>query len=154
MSKINNFLNFHSRMFSTLTFRHALTMDQHCWDLACVSTLKTLVSLYRCVLKQILLKSTSPADEDFKTLCILSLKLRFELNKGIFMHKIMFESAPPYLKQLFQVNRSRGIHKITIAIARTDLFKFSLTYAWAVLWSLLPESLKNTVSRDFNPSQC
>ena len=93
-----------------------------------------------------LLKSTSPTDTDYKTLCILPLKLRFEHNKGIFMYKIMFEIAPPYLKQLFQVSRSRGLNKITIMIPRIDLFKSSLTYSGAVLWNSLPEPLKKPIS--------
>ena len=52
------------------------------WDLACVSTLESLVSLHRRALKLILLKSSPLTDADYKTLCILPLKLRFELNKG------------------------------------------------------------------------
>ena len=114
------------------------------WDLACDPTLKPLVSLHRRALKLILLKSTSLTVTDYKTLCILPLKLRFEHNKGIFMYKIMFEIAPPYLKQLFQVNRSRGLNKITIMIPRIDLFKSSLTFSGAVLWNSLPEPLKKT----------
>ena len=116
------------------------------WDLACVSTLKPLVSLHRRALTLILLKSTSLTVAGYKTLCILLLKLRFELNKGIVMYKIIFEIAPPHLKQFFQVNRSRGLSKITIMIPRIDLFKSSLTYSGAILWNSLPESLKTLIS--------
>ena len=84
--------------------------------------------------------------KDFKTLCLLPLKIRFELNKGIFMCKIVFESVLPYLKQLFQVSWPPGMNKITVKIPRTDLFKSSLTYTRAILWNSLPESLKNTIS--------
>ena len=138
LSKMKHFLNFHTRkLFFTPTFRHALTMDQRC-----VSTLKPLVSLHRCALKLKLLKSTSLTDADYKTLCILPPKLGFELNNGIFMYRIMFESAPPYLKQLFQVSLSRGMNKIYIMIPRIDLFRSSLTYSGAVLWNSRPKSLK------------
>ena len=131
------------------TFFHAhiqacLDYGSTLWDSACVSTLKPLVSLHRRALKLILLKSSPLTDADDKTLCILPLKLGFEHNKGIFMYKIMFESAPAYLKQLFQVNRSQGMNKISITILRIDLFKSSLTYSGAVLWNSLPESLKNS----------
>ena len=58
------------------------------------------------------------------------------------MFRIMFESAPSYLRQLFQVNRSSYMNKITTTIPRTDLFKSSLTYSSAVLWNSLTESQK------------
>ena len=64
---------------------------------------------------------------------MLPLKLRVELNKGIFKFKIMFDSAPPYLRQLFQVNPSHGTNKITTTIPGIDLFKSSLAYSGAVL---------------------
>ena len=144
LSQIKHFLNFQARK---LSFFHGhiqacLDYGSTVWDSACVSTLKPLVSLHRRALKLILLKSTSLTVTDYKALCILPLKLRFELNKGIFMYEIMFEIAPPYLKQLFQVNRSRGLDKITIMIPRIDLFKSNLTYSGAVLWNSLPEPLK------------
>ena len=111
LSKIKHFLNFHAR--KTCFHAHiqaSLDYGSTLWDLVCVSTLKPLVSLHRRALKLILLKSISLTDTDYKMLCILPLKFRFELNKGICVYKIMFESAPPYLKQLFQVNRSRGMN--------------------------------------------
>ena len=130
---LENFF-FHAHIQAYLDYGSTL------WDSACVSTLKPLVSLHRRALKLILLKSSPLTDADYKTLCILPLKLR--LNKGTFMFKIMFGSAPAYLKQLFLVNRSRGMNKISISIPRIDLFKSSLTYSGAVLWNSLPESLK------------
>ena len=159
--KIKHFLNFQARkLFFHAHIQACLDYGSTVWDSACVSTLKPLVSLHRRALKLILLKSTSLTDTDYKTLCILPLKLRFEHNKGIFMYKIMFEIAPTYLKQLFQVNRSRGLNKITIMIPRIDLFKSSLTYSGAVLWNSLPEPLKKThiyiflQKQIFNSSQC
>ena len=132
-----------NKTFSQLSRQKTVFFHAHIVGLSLfVSTLKPLVSLHRRALKLILLKSTSVTVTDYKTLCILPLQLRFELNKGIFMYKIMFEIAPPYLKQLFQVNRSRGLNKITIMIPRNDLFKSSLTYSGAVLWNSLPEPLK------------
>ena len=143
LSKIKHFLNLHARkLFFHAHIQACLDCGSTLWDLACVSALKPLVSLHRRALKLILLKSTLLADADYKTLCILPLKLRFDLIKGIFMYKIMSESAPPYLKQLFQVNRSRGRNKISITIPRIDLFKSSLTYSGAVLCNSLPEPLK------------
>ena len=147
LSKVKHFLNFHARkLFFHTHIQACLDYGSTLWDSACVSTLKPLVSLHRRALKLILLKSSPLADADYKVLCILPLKLRFELNKGTFMYKIMFESAPAYLKQLFQVNRSRGMNKISITIPRIDLFKSSLTYSGAVLWNSLPESLKKPIS--------
>ena len=132
---LENFF-FHAHIQACLDYGSTL------WDSACVSTLKPLVSLHRRALKLILLKSSPLTDADYKALCILPLKLRFELNKGTFMFKIMFGSAPAYLKQLFLVNRSRGMNKISITIPRIDLFKSNLTYSGAVLWNSLPGSLK------------
>ena len=122
LSQIKHFLYFHARkLFFHAHIPVCLDYGWTMWDSACVSTL-------RRALKLILLKSTSLIVTDYKTLCILPRKLRLEL-KRIFMCKIMFEIAPPYLKQLFQVNRSWGLNKITIMIPRIDLFKFSLTYS-------------------------
>ena len=148
-----------SQLSRQKTFFHAhiqacLDYGSTLWDLACVSTLKPLVSLHRRALKLILLKSTPLTDADYKTLRILQLKLRFELNKGIPMYKIMSESSPSYLKQLFQVNRTRGMNKISITIPRTDLYKSSLTYSGAVLRILLPESFKKKKKKKKkNPKQ-
>ena len=144
LSKVKHFLNFHARkLFFHAHIQACLDYGSTLWDSACVST---LVSLHRRALKLILLKSSPLTDADYKALCILPLKLRFELNKGTFMYKIMFESAPAYLTQLFQVNRSKGMNKISITIPRIDLFKSSLTYSGAVLWNSLPESLKKPIS--------
>ena len=74
------------------------------WDLACASTLKSLASLQTRTLKLILLKCTSLNDEDHKTLNILPLKL----NKGIFMYKIMFHSASPYLHEQNNYHNSKN----------------------------------------------
>ena len=109
LPKIKHFLNFHARNFFHGHIQACLDYGSTLWDLACVSTLKPLVSLHRRKLKQILLQPISLTDEDNKTLYILTLKLRFELNKGIFMYNIVFECEPPYLEQLFQVNRSEVI---------------------------------------------
>ena len=147
MSKVKHFLNFHARkLFFHAHIQACLDYGSTLLDSACVSTLKPLVSLHRRALKLILLKFSPLTDADYKTLCILPLKLRFELNKGPFMFKIMFGSAPAYLKQLFLVNRSRGMNKISIMIPRIDLFKSSPTYSGAVLWNSLPESLKKPIS--------
>ena len=143
LSKVKHFLNFHARkLFFHAHIQACLDYGSTLWDSTWVSTLKPLVSLHRRALKLILLKSSPLTDADYKTLCILPLKLRFELNKGTFMFKIMFGSAPAYLKQLFLVNRSRGMNKMSISIPRIDLFKSSLTYSGAVLWNSQPESLK------------
>ena len=146
LSKVKHFLNFHARNFFHAHIQACPDYGSTLWDSACVSTLKSLVSLHRRALKLTLLKSPPLTNADYKTLCVLPLKLRFELNKGIFLNKIMFESAPAYLKQLFQVNRSRGMNKISITIPRFDLFKSSLTYSEAILWNSLPESLKKPIS--------
>ena len=153
LSKIKHFLNLYARkLFFHTHIQACLDYGSTLWDLACVSTLKPLVSLHRRALKLILLKSTSLTAADYKTLCILSLKLRFELNKGILMYKIMFDIAPQYLKQLFHVNRSRGLNKISIMIPRIHLFKSSLTYSGAVLWNSLPESLKKKKKKPISTS--
>ena len=147
LSKVKHFLNFHARkLFFHAHIQACLDYGSTLWDSACVSTHKPLVSLHRRALKLIMLKSSPLTDADYKTLCTLPLKLRFELNKGTFMFKTMFGSAPAYLKQLFLVNRSRGMNKISISIPRIDLFKSSLTYSGAVLWNSLPESLKKPIS--------
>ena len=90
-------------MFTAGTFFHADI--QACLDygltllgLACASTLKPLVSLHKRVCKLILLKSASLTGGGYKTLNILSLKLKFELNNGIVMYEIMFDSTMPYLR--------------------------------------------------------
>ena len=100
LSKIKHFPNLHARKkFFHAHIQTCLDYELTLWDLACISTLKNLVSLHKRALKLILLKSTPLTYAGYKILCILQLKLRFDLNKGIFMYKIMPESAPPHLKQ-------------------------------------------------------
>ena len=87
---------FHAHIQACLDYGSAL------WDLACVSTLKPLVSLHRRALKLILLKSTSLMDADYKTLCILPLKLRFELTREFLCIKLCFKVRHHILSNYFK----------------------------------------------------
>ena len=79
---------------------------------------------------------------DYKLLDVLPLKLKFEFNKRIIMHKIVSGYAPSNLKLNFHSNQNRHSHKLVVPRPRLDLLKYSLMYSGENLWNNLPLSIK------------
>lgn len=149
LSKVKHFLTFHARvLFFQAHIQSLIDYASTIWDGASANTLKPLMSLHRRSLKLILHKSTTLTNHDYKSLQILPLPLKLCYNKGIFMHKIMTDLAPPALKANFPMTSTREFPKIHILLPRIDLFKTSLLYSGGTLWNSLPNSVKSKSSSD------
>ena len=141
-------VNFHSRkIFFSAHIQSLIDYGSTLWDSASKNSLKPLHSLYKRALKLILKKQSSLEQNDYNLLNILPYRLKY--NKGIYMQKIMAGNAPPSLTRLFPINSSRKQNKINIPRRRIDLFKSSLTFSGASLWSSLPLSVKSRSNYTF-----
>ena len=109
---------------------------------------KTLKSLHRRAIKNVLLKRTSLTDKDYKAAQILQLSSRLMSNKARFVHKIVSGRAPIYLSTKLLINQSSGnsSRKLNVPIPRIDLFKPSLVYSGPAVWNSLPSELRLPVS--------
>jgi hypothetical protein len=142
LCKIKHFLNLHARKL----FLHAyiLSSINYCstlFDTASANTLKPLISIYKRALKAVLLKSSSVTNSDYIKLDILPLKNMLNINKCIFMHRILCKSVPDTLYSNFH-RHLRCSTKLQIPIPRIDLFKSSLCYSGSLLWNMLPTNLR------------
>ena len=76
---------------------------------------------------------------------ILNLPQQLTYNKGIFMAKVLNNTSPNYLAQLFishQCHYTNSRNNLCVPRPRLDLFKTSLSFAGASLWNSLPQSIK------------
>jgi len=117
------------------------------WELGWLSqsTLKKLKSLHRRAGKWILPDPSLSTEQKMRALGILKLPQQLAYNKGIFMHKVLNNNSPNYLAQLFiglQSHNTNSRSNIYMPRPRLDLFKTSISFAGASLWSSLPQNIK------------
>jgi hypothetical protein len=118
------------------------------WDGCSAAHLKTLNSLHRRAVKLITTQTFEQTDDLFQQFKLLPLTKRFLFNKAKFIHKIIFNNAPPYLSPLFtsQTRHSERLNILKIPFARIDLFMKSLCYSGRHFWNSLPSTLKEIES--------
>ena len=86
LSKIKHFANFHARkIFFSASIQYLIDYGSAVWDSASKNSLKPTHSLYKPAVKLILLKQSSPEQDDYNLLNILSLHTRLKYNKSIYM---------------------------------------------------------------------
>ena len=119
------------------------------WDGSSDALLKRLNSLHRRGAKLILNNPSLSTDQKLRNLDILPLSKHFIFNKGVFMYKLLRQSAPEYLKTLFTAANSRNsrlAQALSVPYPRLDIFKNSLAYSGSCLWNSLPASIRNAQS--------
>ena len=78
---------------------------------------------------------------------ILPLSENLKYNKATLIHKVYYDKAPQYLKQLFVKASDRyGSMNLVPPLPRIDLFKTSLSFSGASIWNDLPHDLKVNMS--------
>ena len=83
------------------------------------------------------------SNDHFKSLGILPLKKKYELNKTILIHKIYNERTPSYLFNLIEKATDRyGSKQLKLPRCRIDLTQNSLSFSGSSLWNELPIELK------------
>ena len=149
LRKIRHFLNESGK--KAFFFSHIQSHIDYCstvWDGCSAANLKTLNSLHRRAVKLITTQTFEQTDDLFQKFKLLPLTKRFLFNKAKFVHKILFNNAPPYLSPLFtsQTRHSERLNILKIPFARIDLFKKSLCYSGSHFWNSLPSTLKEMES--------
>jgi hypothetical protein len=143
LSRIKHFLNEHARkIFFTAHIQSAIDYASTLWDAASGNIMKPLNSLHRRAIKSVLLKPKINQD-DYKYLGILPLSQRLQLNKLLFVHRIINRKAPHTLCSQLKFKTSRHSKRLHPPIPRIDLFKASLSFSGSVLWNTLPTRLRN-----------
>ena len=74
---------------------------------------------------------------------MLSFRNRLVFNKLVFMHSIVYGSAPNNIINLFTVNESRHNHTLSFPRPKNNLYKTSLLYSGGTAWNNLPKHLKS-----------
>ena len=147
LNKIKHFLNLHTRkIFFYSYIQSAIDYISILWDEAPQNSLTPLFRTFKRAIKQILLKSSSLTINDYKSLNILPLKQKLELNKAVMMHKIVNMIAPKALIDKCPKNTNRLIHndRDICSKPRVKMFMKSLHYSGGKLWNSLPTYLQQT----------
>ena len=149
LSKIKNFLDIEARKhFYHAHIQSLFDYVSTIFDTCSANTIRPLRSIHRRAIKIVRLASSSLTPQDYIDLNILPLSLKLQLNKSVFMYKIMNGLAPPSLTSKFQVNSSRYSDNILIPKPRVDIFKTSLLYSGGTLWNSMPKFIKDSRSID------
>jgi endonuclease/exonuclease/phosphatase family metal-dependent hydrolase len=144
LSRMKHFLNEHARkIFFTAHIQSAIDYASTLWDAASGNIMKPLNSLHRRAIKSVLLKSKID-HTDYKQLGILPLNQRLQLNKLLFVHKVINKKAPTTLCSQLKFNISQNSKRLHPPIPRIDLYKTSLRYSGSALWNTLPTNLRNS----------
>ncbi len=147
LTQMKHFLNLHARkQFFYAHIQSIIDYTSTLWDGAPDCALKPIMRTHKRAIKQILLKSTSLTTNDYKTLRILPLKQKLQLNKAVLMYKIINKIAPKPLIDKCPKNEKRHIHNDLeiCSIPRINLYQTSLHYSGGILWNSLPKYLKVT----------
>ena len=79
----------------------------------------------------------------FKHHQILPLSSHFKYNILVFMHKVIHDACPTYIKSMFQYQHHHQSLRLIVPKANLDLFKTSLSFNGSKEWNFLPESYRN-----------
>ena len=146
MSKLRHFVNTKTlKLFFYAHIKSHIDYASPVWDGCSQNHLDRVVSLYRRSAKFLLPDPAKSTDEKMKDLEMLPLHKQLQLNKGIFMFKILSNNAPSYLCNLFTPAQQRYENSRSDLRARRpriDLTMTRISYSGAVLWNSLPNELK------------
>ena len=146
LSKLKHITDTHSRkLFFLAHIKSHVDYASTIWDGCSAVHMNRLNSLYKRAVRMIL-PEPIPTTERMIKLNILNIHQQLSFNKCVFVHKIVFGKAPPYLSSVFNlVNLRSGTSRnknLPLPLPRLDLFKSSLSFAGAVLWNSLPPYIK------------
>lgn len=137
------FFFFHAHIMSLINYASNI------WDNCDKIHISKLCSVHKRALK--LLQRISSSSNDQHTFCKpLPLIDHLRYNKCVFMHKLIYNKCPAYLKQTFQSELQFNIDSrhmtMSIPKPRIDLFKSSLRFSGTTAWNSLPKKLKEPCS--------
>ena len=84
----------------------------------------------------------------FSELGWLTVFERVEFNKGILLHKALYNMCPEYIPNMFKFQsssyglRSSSNQQLSIPKHNNELFKKSFQYSGAIIWNNLPLSIR------------
>jgi hypothetical protein len=142
LSKLQSVISLEARkLFYYAHIKSHIDYASFLWDGCSEALFKNINSLHRRAAKLILPNTSMSPESKMETLGMLPLKKHLQLNKAVFMHKIIHGNAPVYLKQLFREAPSRySVFKRNLACPkpRVDIYKTSVAYSGAFVWNALP----------------
>ena len=148
LSRLKLFTNTHNlKMFFNAHIMSHINYASTIWDGCCKDALKKLNSVYRRAIKHLIHNPNLSTDEKIEELNLLPLDKQLEVNKTIFIQKIICGKTPPYLSQLIKKATPRYNSKNLIPpCSFNDCFKTSLAFSGSIVWNKLPLYLKNISS--------
>ena len=143
LSKLRHFVDIQACMifFNAHILSH-INYASTLWDCCSEVNFKRVNSLYRRASKLIISNKHLTTDEKMQSLNLVPLRKHLQLNKCVFMKKILDGHAPIYLSNFFEHSPIRGRKHLVLPQPRIDLFKSSLSYSGVVLWNNIPENIK------------
>ena len=112
----------------------------------------------------ILGKDYSPLEDSRKQLDILSSEEMMFINKAKIMYKVATNISPIYLTEMFQLRgnnndetmtlRSDSNKKFKIPRPKLNMFKNSISYSGALIWSSIPAEIKSAPSINSFVNKC
>ena len=145
LSKLRHFVDIQTcKIFFNAHILSHINYASTLWDSCSDVNFKRVNSLYRRASKLIIPNKHLTTDDKMILLNLAPLRKHLQLNKCVFMKKILEGHAPTYLSNLFKHSSIRGRKHFVLPQPRIDLFKSSLSYSGVVLWNILPEDIKQT----------
>ena len=151
LSRLRHFFN--SEVCNTFFHAHIMSRINYVsnvWDGCSDVHIKKLKALHKCAVKVLCAASPMLTGRGHISYGPLPLKEHLWCNKCIFVHKVIHNKSPQYLRQLVHTGaRSDHSSRNSIRILnkiRIDIYKMSFAYSRYFCWNALPRSLKTACS--------
>ena len=133
-------MNIREKIFYFAFIQARLNYCSIVWGKCAPSNLKPLHSLQKRAIKLIssVKLINTPVSDIFRHLQILPLHLGLRFNTLTFMHKIVYDVFPGYLKAMFSFQRQYGSNRAVIPKPNIDLFKTSFSFNGSKEWNAVP----------------
>ena len=165
LSQIKSFLSKEDKLlFYNAYIRPHIDYCSVIWGNSTNFNIEKVTKIQRRACKIILGSEYTHLEEARNHLKILSFDESVFLNKAKMMYKIANNIAPSYLIDLFQMRkishdttsslRSVANKKFLIPKPKINLFKNSLSYSGAIIWTSIPLEIKNATSVNNFVSKC
>ena len=130
-------------------FSHCMTHINYASTIWCYTKkvfIKPIQSLHKRAIKIMYKISPKKNKDRYKSLDILPLSQQFNFNTASLMYKILNDQAPTYLKNKFNISKSKRTKGCILPYIRIEQFKSSLTYQGSIIWNHLPSIFKTNLS--------
>ena len=156
----------HCKLFFSAHIKSHFEYCSTIWDQCDAVHFNKVASLFSRAIK-VLSPGPKNLSDKLKELDMLPLRQHLNVNKCIFVHKILNSSAPSYLTSLFHPYIQKHTHNTRnssarLPLPRLDLNKSSVIFSGLLLWNSLPSAFrtitrtvpfKNIIAKHFSKSK-